>query len=58
MNAPVYRLVVFIAVLWLVCIGALHAQTAVTGAITGYVKDSSGAVLTEQQWRRQTRPQQ
>ena len=46
MNAPVYRIVVLIAVLWLVYIGALHAQTAVTGAITGYVKDSSGAVLT------------
>jgi outer membrane receptor protein involved in Fe transport len=46
MNAPVYRIVVLIAVLWLVYIGALHAQTAITGAITGYVQDSSGAVLT------------
>ena len=47
MNSPVYRFVVLIAVLSLVCIGTLHAQTAVTGAITGYVKDPSGAVLTE-----------
>ena len=46
MNAPVYRIVVLIAVLWLVYIGALHAQTAITGAITGYVQDASGAVLT------------
>ncbi len=47
MNASVNRLVVLIAVLFLVSVGTLHAQTAVTGAITGYVKDPSGAVLTD-----------
>jgi len=47
MNSPVYRIAVLMSVLLLVCIGTMHAQTAVTGAITGYVKDPSGAVLTD-----------
>ncbi len=47
MKASVYRLAVLIAVLIVASVGALHAQTAVTGAITGYVKDPSGAVLTD-----------
>jgi len=47
MTSPVYRVAVVMAVLSLVCIGTMHAQTAVTGAITGYVKDPSGAVLTD-----------
>ncbi len=45
MNA-VYR-TVLIALLAFACIGTLHAQTEVTGAVTGYVKDPSGAYLTE-----------
>jgi len=47
MNTAIHRLQIFIGVLLLVCAGSLHAQTAVTGAIAGYVKDSSGAVLTD-----------
>ena len=46
MKASIYRLQILIAVLLLICVSSLHAQTAVTGAVTGYVKDSSGAVLT------------
>ncbi len=47
MKASVYRIAVLIAVLILASVGTLHAQTAVTGAVTGYVKDPSGAVLTD-----------
>jgi len=46
MRAAIYRLQTLVGVV-LICAGALHAQTAVTGAITGYVKDPSGAVLTD-----------
>ena len=47
MKVAIYRLQILIGVLLLVCAGWLHAQTAVTGAVTGFVKDSSGAVLTD-----------
>ena len=47
MKAALNRLQTLIGVLLLICAGSLHAQTAVTGAITGYVKDPSGAVLTD-----------
>jgi outer membrane receptor protein involved in Fe transport len=45
MNAIVYRLALLLAALSLVCAGTTYGQTAVTGAIAGLVKDSSGAVL-------------
>ncbi len=46
MIASVYRFIVLTAVLSLVSIGALHAQTAVTGAIAGYVTDPTNAAVT------------
>jgi outer membrane receptor protein involved in Fe transport len=46
MKVAMYRLQLLIGVL-LICAGSLHAQTAVTGAVTGSVKDSTGAVLTD-----------
>ena len=47
MKPAIYRLQTLIGVLLLIYAGSLHAQTAVTGAITGYVKDPSGAVLAD-----------
>ena len=45
MNSAAYRFLTLIAVLSLVGIGVLHAQTAVTGGIEGNVTDSSGAAI-------------
>ncbi len=47
MNSAVYRFLTLIAVLSLVSIGTLHGQTAVTGAITGYVSDTSAAAVSD-----------
>ena len=47
MKAAIYRLQTLIGLLLLMCAGLSHAQTSVTGAIAGSVKDSSGAVLTD-----------
>ena len=47
MNSATYRFLTLIAVLSLVSIGSLlHGQTAVTGGITGYVADASGAAVS------------
>jgi outer membrane receptor protein involved in Fe transport len=46
MNSAAYRFLTLIAVLSLVSIGTLHGQTAVTGGITGYVSDTSGAAVS------------
>jgi outer membrane receptor protein involved in Fe transport len=46
MNSVAYRFLTLIAVLTLVCIGILHAQTAVTGGIEGNVTDTSGAAIS------------
>jgi outer membrane receptor protein involved in Fe transport len=47
MNSTTYRFLTLIAVLSLVSIGMLHGQTAVTGAISGYVSDDSAAAISE-----------
>jgi hypothetical protein len=47
MNSAGCRLAVLLAVLFTVTIGLLHSQTAVTGAITGTITDSSGAAVPE-----------
>ena len=47
MKSGIYRLQTLIGVLLLIYAVSLPAQTAVTGAITGYVKDPSGAVLAD-----------
>jgi len=47
MKLAIYRLQTLIGVFLLIYAGSLPAQTAVTGAITGYVKDPSGAVLPD-----------
>jgi outer membrane receptor protein involved in Fe transport len=46
MNSAIYRFLTLIAVLSLVSIGILHAQTAVTGGIEGNVTDTSGAAVS------------
>ncbi len=46
MNSALYRFLTLIAVLSLVSIGVLHAQTAVTGGIEGNVTDASGAAIS------------
>jgi hypothetical protein len=46
MNSAIYRFLTLIAVLSLVSIGMLHAQTAVTGGIEGNVTDTSGAAVS------------
>src|ERR1700678_1258801 len=46
MNSATYRFLTLIAVLSLVSIGVLHAQTAVTGGIEGNVTDTSGAAIS------------
>ncbi|MGA3194988.1 MAG: TonB-dependent receptor [Terriglobales bacterium] len=46
MNSTIYRFLTLIAVLSLVSIGLLHAQTAVTGGIEGNVTDPSGAAIS------------
>src|ERR1700678_201978 len=46
MNSATYRFLTLIAVLSLVSIGVLHAQTAVTGGIEGNVTDTSGAAVS------------
>ena len=46
MNSATYRFLTLIAVLSLVSIGLLHAQTAVTGGIEGNVTDASGASIS------------
>ncbi len=45
MNTTIYRLALLAAILPFTCASALYAQTEVTGAISGLVKDSSGAVV-------------
>jgi len=47
MKAAIYRLQTLIGLLLLICAGLSHAQTAVTGAITGSVRDPSGAMLAD-----------
>lgn len=47
MNSILHRFLVLGAMFSLVGGGLLHAQTAVTGAITGYVSDASGAVVAD-----------
>src|SRR5580698_7526098 len=48
MKAAIYHLQTIIGLLLLLmCAGLSHAQTEVTGAIAGTVKDSSGAMLTD-----------
>lgn len=47
MKAAIYRLQTLIGLLLLICAGAAHAQTAVTGAVTGSVRDPSGAMLAD-----------
>ena len=47
MKPAICRLQTLIGVLLLIYAVSLPAQTAVTGAITGYVKDPSGAVLAD-----------
>ncbi len=47
MNATLYRLALLAAILPFACANALYAQTEVTGAISGLVKDSSGAVVAQ-----------
>ncbi len=47
MNSATYRFLTLIAVLSLVGIGMLHAQTQVTGGIEGNVTDSSGASVAD-----------
>jgi len=47
MKAAIYRLQTLIGLLLLICAGLSHAQTAVTGAITGSVRDASGAMLAD-----------
>jgi outer membrane receptor protein involved in Fe transport len=47
MNSAAYRFLTLIAVLSLLSIGTLQAQTAVTGAISGYVSDASDAAIPE-----------
>lgn len=47
MNSAAYRFLTLIAVLSLLTVGALHGQTAVTGAISGYVSDASAAAISE-----------
>ncbi len=46
MNSALYRFLTLIAVLSLMSVGTLRGQTAVTGGITGYVADASGAVVS------------
>ena len=47
MNSATSSFLTLIAVLSLVSIGSLlHGQTAVTGGITGYVADASGAAVS------------
>jgi len=46
MNSAAYRFLTLIAVLSLLSIGTLQAQTAVTGGIEGNVTDTSGAVIS------------
>src|SRR5258707_13093164 len=45
MNSAAYRFLTLIAVLSLLSIGTLQAQTAVTGGIEGNVTDPSGATI-------------
>ncbi len=47
MNSANFRILTLIAVLSLLSIGLLHAQTAVTGGITGEVTDTSGAAVVD-----------
>lgn len=46
MNSTPYRFLTLIAVLSLLGSGMLLGQTAVTGAITGYVSDASAAAVS------------
>jgi outer membrane receptor protein involved in Fe transport len=46
MNSAAYRFLTLIVVLFLVSIGRLQAQTAVTGGIEGNVTDASGAAIS------------
>jgi outer membrane receptor protein involved in Fe transport len=47
MNSAGCRLAVLIAILFTMSAGLLHAQTAVTGAITGTLTDPSGAAVAQ-----------
>jgi outer membrane receptor protein involved in Fe transport len=47
MNVPRTRIIVLLSMLFALSVTWLHAQTAVTGAITGYVSDSSGNAVPE-----------
>jgi outer membrane receptor protein involved in Fe transport len=46
MNSATYRILTLIAVLLLLTVGLLNAQTAVTGGIEGNVTDPSGAAIS------------
>jgi outer membrane receptor protein involved in Fe transport len=46
MNSTISRFLTVVAILSLVSIGMLHAQTAVTGGIEGNVTDASGAAVS------------
>jgi outer membrane receptor protein involved in Fe transport len=46
MNSTAFRFLTLIAGLSLVSVGVLHGQTAVTGAIAGYVSDASAAAVS------------
>src|ERR1700722_14084127 len=46
MNSTIFRFLTVVAILSLVSIGMLHAQTAVTGGIEGNVTDTSGAAVS------------
>ena len=47
MNSVLSRSLMFAFLLTLVTCGVMCAQTAVTGAITGYISDNSGAAVTD-----------
>lgn len=47
MSNALNRFLLFIAIFAVVSAGMLNAQTAVTGAITGYVSDASAAVVAD-----------
>ncbi|MGC2403161.1 MAG: carboxypeptidase-like regulatory domain-containing protein, partial [Acidobacteriaceae bacterium] len=46
MKLAIQRLLGFMMLLLVIGIGPLHAQTAVTGALVGYVSDASTAAVS------------